>query len=491
MDRKAEDGVYPTRAPIGYANEKARGPDGQIRDRGGSIVLQPWGHALLHRMRELRIVDDFSFAAIADRVLEEGLVPPRHQRSFRGGPGAGRAEAILKNPFYVGRFVWRGVEYIGKHERVFTQEEWDELQATFGIGPASGRIVRREATFAGFLKCAECGCQISYDPKTKGERVYHYYRCANGKLRHPKLVYVREEAILDGFKSAVDCIEIDDVLAQQVAAILNETHDAVRATRKREAAQFAARLKELEGREDELYEHLRTRVLDEEGYKRQLGRVREERADLTARLAKANEGLDTAYLKTAQTTLELAKQAKKLWRAQSPAERRRLLETLVSNPRLDGGSVRFDLKKPFQILSEMRENPEWRPNPDTSANFSGRFHVEARRRSKPRPVPTEPPLIVKLLAKAEAWRADLDAGRVKNRVALAIRERTSTVRVTQILRLLDLDPSIKAWIRSLPPGTPARYVAERQLREIATIPVCAQMAAVKSRWGVVTVETGR
>jgi len=54
-----------------------------------------------------------------------------------------------------------------------------------------------------------------------------------------------------------------------------------------------------------------------------------------------------------------------------------------------------------------------RPNPDTSANYSGRFHVEARRRSKPKPVPTEPPLIVKLLASAEAWQADLDAGRVK------------------------------------------------------------------------------
>ena len=94
----------------------------------------------------------------------------------------------------------------------------------------------------------------------------------------------------------------------------------------------------------------------------------------------------------------------------------------------------------------------WRPNPDTSANFSGRFHVDARRRSKPKPVPTEPPLIVKLLAKAEAWHADLDAGHVKNRAALAVRERTSTVRVTQILRLLELEPSIQRWIRSLPPG---------------------------------------
>jgi hypothetical protein len=97
-------------------------------------------------------------------------------------------------------------------------------------------------------------------------------------------------------------------------------------------------------------------------------------------------------------------------------------------------------------------------------------------------VPTEPPLIVKLLAKAEAWRVDLDARRVKNRSALAARERTSTVRVTQILRLLELDPSIQAWIRSLPPGTPARYVTERQLRGIAMMSAAVQIAAVRQRW---------
>lgn len=123
-----------------------------------------------------------------------------------------------------------------------------------------------------------------------------------------------------------------------------------------------------------------------------------------------------------------------------------------------------------------------RPNPDTSANYSGRFRVEARRRSKTRPAPTEPPLIVKLLAKAEAWQADLDAGRVKNRVALAVREGVCAVRVTQILRLLELDPSIRAWLRSLAPGTPARYVAERQLRQITVLPRTQQLAAVRRRW---------
>ncbi len=63
---------------------------------------------------------------------------------------------------------------------------------------------------------------------------------------------------------------------------------------------------------------------------------------------------------TAQRTLELAQRAKELWLSQSPSERRRLLEMLVSNPILDGKTVRYDLRKPFQLLSELKQAPDWR-----------------------------------------------------------------------------------------------------------------------------------
>ncbi len=123
------------------------------------------------------------------------------------------------------------------------------------------------------------------------------------------------------------------------------------------------------------------------------------------------------------------------------------------------------------------------PSADTSENFCSRFRVEARRRSKPKVVPTEPPFVTRLLAKAERWQADLDAGRVKNRAELARREETSTGRASQVLNLLRLEPEIQEWIRGLPPGTPARYVAERQLREIARMPPAEQIEAVRRRWG--------
>lgn len=73
---------------------------------------------------------------------------------------------------------------------------------------------------------------------------------------------------------------------------------------------------ETENAEDHLYDVLRRGVLDETGYKRQRDRVRK--------------------------------------------QRRRLLDTVLSNATLEGQSVRYDLKRPFAVLSEMGRSKKWR-----------------------------------------------------------------------------------------------------------------------------------
>jgi hypothetical protein len=105
-----------------------------------------------------------------------------------------------------------------------------------------------------------------------------------------------------------------------------------------------------------------------------------------------------------------------------------------------------------------------RPECRTGANFTTRFRVEGTRRSKPRPLVTELPMVVRLIEKADRWQRELASGLVSSRAELARREKTSTGRVSQVLRLLDLPEPLLAAIRQLPPGTPARLVTERMLR---------------------------
>ncbi|MCU0692744.1 MAG: hypothetical protein MUF54_15190 [Polyangiaceae bacterium] len=68
-----------------------------------------------------------------------------------------------------------------------------------------------------------------------------------------------------------------------------------------------------------------------------------------------------------------------------------------------------------------------------------------------------------MFERAEEIKAQLDeAG--SNRAAVARNLHLTRPRVTQLMKLLDLHPKIREYIKSLPPGTPERMVTERGLR---------------------------
>jgi len=85
------------------------------------------------------------------------------------------------------------------------------------------------------------------------------------------------------------------------------------------------------------------------------------------------------------------------------------------------------------------------------------------------------PPIVRLLDQAVEFQAQLAARKVRFRVQLAAANGLSAMRVTNILGLLKLAPTILAYIRSLPAGAPPRLLTERALRPLTGLPHSAQV----------------
>ena len=80
------------------------------------------------------------------------------------------------------------------------------------------------------------------------------------------------------------------------------------------------------------------------------------------------------------------------------------------------------------------------------------------------------------LALAEQFQGLLEAGEVRNRAELARRFRLTRARVTQLMKLLGLHPLIIAYVKSLQPGTPTRFVTERGLRVVLRVSGKQQLA---------------
>ncbi|USN48081.1 MAG: recombinase family protein [Pseudobdellovibrionaceae bacterium] len=370
MTAKAETGWWPnSRPPLGYICQKAIDPlTGRVKNRGGTIAVDPNinNRKIVLREYELRS-KGLSYEKIRETILEEGLITGKKAIQYRKNT----IERRLNNPFYRGKFLWNEKLYDGNHE-IFIPKEWlkkvDELSGQWGF---TKRHFDSEYTVLtdGWLKCS-CGCRVIYDPKEKkikstGEtKTYHYYRCTNGKREHEKLVNIKNENIWAQFEPMLEKINISDDFAEAIADALNATEKKAHRATEAQIAEFKAREQELQGHEDKLFDLRLQGNVGQADFEKQLARIRSNREGLTDQLETLQKGLTSAVMETAKTVLELGKSAKSLWKDGAPEERRNLLDKLLSNPILDGLNIQFNLKKPFAVLVEMKENDKWCPRPD-------------------------------------------------------------------------------------------------------------------------------
>jgi DNA invertase Pin-like site-specific DNA recombinase len=395
MEQRCRNGWYPSRPPWFYRQQPVLDDEGRPKRRG-STVEGPTeeGRRLVRREMELHLCG-YSLDRIREVCLTEGLVPAKYVRTYHRS----MIDRHLKCEFYAAlpdrhadpkrpgetfrsQFTWRDTWYEAKHEPIFTADEWERLKTSFGQ-KAKYKKLKHDGLFAQgplSLTCAdpECGCKITYAPVHKaGGTTYRYYRCADGRRVHrdrdEAQVYVKENDILDQLGGVIDGFTLTADLVEAIVRGLNETHRATMKAKERAAEGFRAEAKELEAKEDRLFDRFDANEIDRTTYDRQLLRLRDQKAETFEKLRQIDRAEDEKYLVTAERVLELAKNAKSLWEARSPSERRDFLERLVWNPRLDGRTVRYDVRKPFDVILKMAGSEGWRPQRD-------RYVISGRRR---------------------------------------------------------------------------------------------------------------
>jgi hypothetical protein len=187
MREKAEEGIYPGRAPIGYRNNSLT----------RSIDVDPERAPMVKRIFELYASGEHSLITLRRTVLNElGL---RLSRSY--------FDKILKNHFYLGYFLWQGVEYKGTHEPLVSGDLFNRVQDVFA-GRNKPKHRKHAFAFAGLLKCAHDGCTVTAElQKSK----YVYYRCSHGRGKC-SLPYMREQEVSDRMGELLKDIYVPETL---------------------------------------------------------------------------------------------------------------------------------------------------------------------------------------------------------------------------------------------------------------------------------------
>ncbi|MFN8845404.1 MAG: recombinase family protein [Bdellovibrionales bacterium] len=342
MRAKAATGWFPnSRPPLGYVCQKAVDSEtGRTKNRGGIIILDPNinNRQIVLREFELR-TKGLSYEKIRETVLAEGLMSKKQALKYRKNT----IENRLNNPFYRGKFLWKGELFEGKHEIFIPKEHLLKVDSMSGKWGFTKRDFSTQYTAIvdGWLMCS-CGCRVIYDPKTKkikssGEtKTYHYYHCTNGKNVHEKFENIQAEKIWEQFGGLMEKISISEEFAIDIADALNKTEKKAHRVVELQIAEFNDKLKELDSRKDSLVDLMLSQQIEKELFDQQLKRINSNRDSLVEQLEAHQKSLTSALIETAKTVLELATSAKSLWISKSAQERREFLDLILSNPILDG-----------------------------------------------------------------------------------------------------------------------------------------------------------
>ncbi len=339
MQEKAEQGIWPTKAPLGYRN--VAGPNGK-----NIIAVDPDCAPVITHLFEWYATGQYSLKDLSKRIRADGLTYRR-----TGAPVPMSAlHKILRTRLYTGTFEWRGALYKGTHQPLISSDLWHEVQDVLDGRRAARRGLEQNFAFSGLIKCAHCGCALVAEIK-KGKYVYYHCTGFKGKCGEP---YVREEVLEEQFSQHLACLRIDQEVFDWIVRALRESCS----DEKREHSDAIARLQvewdRLQKRIDAMYVDKLDGWIEEGFYKRMRAQWRDEQ-ERCERDMERHRGADDSYMDQGIQILSLGQNAHRLFAAQPAKEKRSLLNFLLSNSTWAHGALSVQFKEPFDLLAETVE----------------------------------------------------------------------------------------------------------------------------------------
>jgi hypothetical protein len=140
--------------------------------------------------------------------------------------------------------------------------------------------------------------------------------------------------------------------AEDLSARIDELNRDEAERSKMQYFEMKERAEALVRKQDQLYEDYTKQLIDEDDFRRLKEKTKGEILIINGKLENDYQSIQNLVRERLKFTLELAKNAEENWKAATPSDRVVLLKSVLSNFSLDGLNVRYNLKKPFAILSQ-------------------------------------------------------------------------------------------------------------------------------------------
>lgn len=341
---KVENGWRPSRAPIGYLNDRESRTILPDAKRFG-VVRMIWDRMLTGTVspRELLVLAADSW----------GLRTMKRRRTGGNALGISGIYKLLTNPFYAGMIEWGGKTYPGKHKPMVTLDEYERVQEMLGR-PGKPRPKRHTFAFTGIFRCGACGLSVTAEEKVNrfGSR-YIYYHCTKRRrdviCREPVIdVRELERQVAEHLDSLALPASFHGWAMERLEAEMRAKGDQIEG-----AVRSAEQALETANRELDNLTKLRIQEqISDEEFARQRAELERDRNRLSARLTAAQRSAPSGWFEPAKRILSFSTTAPLRFRTGRPYAKRLIMKISCSNPTLKDKLVRIDVRKPMRRWPE-------------------------------------------------------------------------------------------------------------------------------------------
>jgi site-specific DNA recombinase len=344
MQEKAEQGIWPTKSPLGYRN--VAGPDGKK-----IIAADPDVAPIISKLFEWYSTGQYSLKEVAQKARDGGFI---YRRTGAQVP-VSAVHTILRNRLYTGWFEWNGKLIQGRHQPLVSAELWERVQGVLdGRNANKAKRGKHDFAFSSLIACAKCGCSVVGEIK---KQRYVYYHCTGyadkcqGNPATCRRRHVREEILEQQFTECLGRLRFDDEALEWVRESLQASHADERREHEEAVGRLQAEHKRLGDRINAMYLDKLDGRVDGAFFDKMSDQWREQQNRCLREIVR-HESAEQSYMDEGVQILELAQNAQKLFERQEPSEKRRLLNFILSNCTWEDGEVVATFRQPFDLLAE-------------------------------------------------------------------------------------------------------------------------------------------
>ena len=350
IKHKMEKGEWIAQAPLGYLNTTDPATQRSL------VILDPQRAPLVRRLFMEYAVGVSSMAELRKKTEEWGLL------SRKGKPlGLQTVANILSNPFYCGLMRIKEKHYPHTYPQLVEHAVFRACERRKRNPQQAIKITRHPFVLRGLITCAVSGRKVTCALQKKR----YVYLMSRDPANKDKILWVKEETVLRQLRDVLRSFTLPENLLVDILDYIKQSHEA-------EKEAHIARIRELQLESNNLSTKLNrlTDLLIEGHIEPKVYEVKNKEIALRQKelgcVLNDNHEADEKFKDALAKIITLTGKTYDLFESSKTEEKRGLLGFVFSNLQLEGATLRYTLRKPFEVFSQLPNNPEWRPLRDSN-----------------------------------------------------------------------------------------------------------------------------